>query len=64
MYPEWLKTTGTFLAVMIIWDIARIFIQAKVNKWMLRDKFQAIEKDFDDLENDVEQAIEEDKNDK
>jgi len=64
MYPDWLKTTGTFVLVMIVWDILRLFIQAKVTKWMLRDKFQAIQKDLDDLETDVEEAIEEDKNDK
>lgn len=53
--PDWLKTTGTFLAVMIIWDIIRLYLQAKVNQWMLRKNFKKIEKDLDALEDDVEE---------
>lgn len=56
--PDWLKTTGMFLIVMVIWDIIRLFIQAKVNQWILGKNFKNIRKDIDDLEKDVEEAIE------
>ena len=52
--PSWLKSTAAILCVMILWDICRLFIQAKVNQWMLRKNFSQIEKDLDDLEEDVE----------
>lgn len=56
--PEWLKTTGTFVIIMIIWDCIRLFLQAYVNKWMLKSEFDEIDKALDD----VEEAIEEDNN--
>ncbi len=54
--PEWLKTTGTVMAVMIIWDCARLFLQAYITRWMLKKDFDEIDKALDD----VEEAIEED----
>lgn len=56
--PDWLKSTGFFLLVMIVWDIIRIFIQAKVNQWILHKDFENVQKDIDDLEADVEEIIE------
>ena len=56
--PNWLKTTGMFISVMIVWDIIRLFLQAKVTEWVLSKKFKRIQNDLDDLENDVEEVIE------
>jgi len=55
MIPEWLKTTGSFLIVMICWDIVRLFLQAFVNKKFMQGNFDKIE----DAVEDVEEAIEE-----
>ena len=57
--PDWMKTTGAFLIVMICWDCIRLFLQAYVNKWFLKNNFDEIDKALDD----VEEAIEEDEND-
>jgi hypothetical protein len=54
---NWLKSTGLFLGVMVIWDIARIFIQAKVNQRVLKKNFQNVRKDIDELEEDVERVL-------
>ena len=54
MIPEWLKTTGVFIGVMILWDCARLFIQAKVNQLFLSKNFQNIRKDLDGIEEDLE----------
>ena len=53
--PEWMKTTGVFLLVMICWDVVRIFIQAWVNKKVMSQDFARIE----DAVEDVEEALEE-----
>ena len=57
--PEWLKTTGTVMIVIIIWDCFRLFLQAYVNRWFLKKDFDEIDKALDD----VEEAIEEESND-
>jgi len=54
MWPQWLKSTGLFLLIMILWDCARLFIQAKVNQLFLSKNFQNIRKDLDDIEEDLE----------
>ena len=46
--PDWVKSGGFIICVMILWDIVRIFIQAWVNK-----KF--LQKEFDNLEDVIEE---------
>jgi len=53
--PDWMKTGGFIIGIMIIWDIGRIFLQAWVNKKMMKKDFDRIE----DAVEDVEEAIEE-----
>jgi len=61
MIPNWAKSGVFIVTVMIIWDIIRIFIQAKVNKWILKKNFKDIRKDIDELEENVEEVIEDEK---
>lgn len=56
----WLETVGPFVLIMIVWDCVRLFLQALVNKWMLKKDFKNIEDAVEDLEEDVEEAMEED----
>ena len=54
--PEWV----IIVLIIVVWDIVKIFIQAKVNQKVLK-------KDFDDIDEaieDVEEAIEEQENGK
>ncbi len=54
--PNWIK-----IGLLIIsWDLVRLYLQARVNKWMLKKDFDDIDKALDD----VEEAIEEESNDK
>ena len=54
---EWMKTTATVMVVMICWDIVRLYLQAKVNQWVLKKDFDEIDQALDD----VEEKMEEDK---
>ena len=55
MFPEWIKSTMTFLGIMILWDIIRIFIQAKITQLVLKKNFQNIRQDIDGLEEIIEE---------
>ena len=53
--PEWLKTTGIFIIVMITWDCIRLFLQAYVNRWVLKKDFDEIDKALDTVEDKIEE---------
>lgn len=48
--PDWAKTTGCFLIIIILWDIIRLFLQSWVN-----NKF--MQKDFNKLNEAIENVI-------
>lgn len=49
-----MKTTGMFLAVMMVWDCIRLFLQAYVNRLFLKKDFDEIDKAIDDVEDKME----------
>ena len=57
--PNWIKTGGFTVFVLICWDIVRIPIQAWYTKRKMQSNFKKIETDLDDLEKDVEDVIDE-----
>ena len=40
---EWMKSTALFISIMIIWDVLRLFLQAMVNRWVMRKDFEKLE---------------------
>lgn len=53
--PDWAKSTSMFVGIMICWDIIRLFLQAKVNQWVLKKDFDEIDEALDDIEEDIEE---------
>ena len=56
--PEWLKSTGFFILIMITWDIIRLFLQAYVTKKMIKSDLEEV---VDDVEEIIEENEEEEK---
>lgn len=61
--PDWAKSTGLFLGVMILWDIARLFIQAYVNKLFMKKDFEKISNELDDIDETLEEEYGEESKD-
>lgn len=53
--PDWMKTTGTFFVLMVCWDLVRLFLQAKVNQWVLKKDFDEIDEALDEVQEDIEE---------
>lgn len=49
--PEWLKIA----IIIVVWDVIRLFLQAIVNKKMMKSEFDEIDKALDDVEDAIEE---------
>ena len=48
--PEWMKTGAFIFVLMVFWDIIRLFLQAIVNRYVMRGDFQRIEEAVEDID--------------
>lgn len=53
-----MKTTGTMILIMILWDIIRIPIQAYVTKKFMKNDFDEIDQALDTVEEKIDEEEE------
>jgi len=60
--PEWMKSGFFMFVIMVLWDLVRMPLQAKVNQWILKKDFDEIDQALDVVEDKIDEEDNDDTN--